>query len=630
MSLHDLETDRLESLRTYDLDGDLGLEGVLELAASACDAPVAYVCVVEEEVVRVLACVGSTDRQLAREGTFCSWVVDNHATLVVPDVRADRRFVSQERVAGAPGTQSFAGLPLIGRDGLPLGVLCVADLVPRQFSLTQLDTLRTLADGVVNVLELRRLDRLAGAPGDVQALGRRLRRALDHGELVTWFQPVVHLASGAPNGLEALVRWEHPQRGVLGPSSFLSAVDRSGLSLPLGRHVLHQALRTLADLGSPDLRRVAVNVSPLQLARPGLASSVLADLAAHRLDPSCLSLEVTEQGLAGDIAVRELSALREAGVQIALDDYGTGRASLKQLLDLPITSLKLDGSLVNRLSDPRVVTVVRSTITMATDLGIEIVAEGVETEEQRCALLSLGCTVGQGHLFSVAVSTNDLPDVLSQLSPDRPVVRPAAADHVLLIEGSRSAFVETLADRLADALRAGGPVILVASGPHRTALESAVEAPGFAERCSVLSSEDLVDDWSPLLSVPAGATVISDLSGLLWSRGNVSAAIELEDFLGRLPATVCCGHESWALAAHGTPQQLRRLHEQHGREQVAPVVTGLAALRPDGRELVERMLASGASSHSIAAALGAEGFPSPSGVRWHWRQVERLLTDSPA
>jgi EAL domain-containing protein (putative c-di-GMP-specific phosphodiesterase class I) len=629
LSLQDLETDRLESLGTYDLDGDLGLEGVLELAASACETPVAYVCVVEEEVVRVLACVGSTDRQLAREGTFCSWVVDNHATLVVPDVTADRRFASRERVGGAPGTQSFAGLPLIGRDGLPLGVLCVADLVPREFSPTQLDTLRTLADGVVNVLELRRLDRLAGAPGDVQTLGRRLRRALDHGELVTWFQPVVQLESGAPYGLEALVRWENPQRGVLGPSSFLSAVDRSGLSLPLGRHVLHQALRTLADLGSAQLRRVAVNVSPLQLARPGLATSVLADLAAHRLDPSCLSLEVTEQGLAGDVAVRELSALREAGVQIALDDYGTGRASLKQLLDLPITSLKLDGSLVSRLSDPRVVTVVRSTISMATDLGIEVVAEGVETEEERSALLSLGCTLGQGHLFCAAVSARDLPDVLSQLSPERPVMRPVAAGHVLLMEASRSAFVDSLTERLADALRAVGPVVLVASASHRAALESAVAERGLQrEGYSVLSSEDLVDDWSPLLSVPAGATVVSDLSGLLWSRGQVSAAIELEDLLGRLPATVCCGHESWALAAHGTPQQLRRLHEQHGTEDVAPAVTGLAALRPDARELVERMLAAGASTHSIAAALGAEGFPSPSGVRWHWRQIERLLTAS--
>jgi hypothetical protein len=142
---------------------------------------------------------------------------------------------------------------------------------------------------------------------------------------------------------------------------------------------------------------------------------------------------------------------------------------------------------------------------------------------------------------------------------------------------------------------------------------------------TLLKSEDYLDDWSAL-RVPAGATVWSDLAGVLWARGDVLAAIAAEDFLGALPASVMCFHQDWALGTHGTPQQVRRLHEQHDSVP-GEQVSGLAMLPPDARELITRMRESGASTHSIAAALTLEGYPPPSGVRWHWRQVDRLLAD---
>lgn len=624
MTLQSVETDRLESLGTYDLEADLGLQGLTDLAAAACDAPRAYVLVADKDVLRFVACTGLALAELPREGSFSGTVVDEQAPLVVPDARADLRFARLPVVTGSEQVRAYAGIPLTGRDGLPLGVLCVHDVVPRDFTPVQLDRLRTLADCVVTVLELRRLDRLAGVNGDLAAQGRRLRRALEQNELVTWFQPIVALETGHPEGLEALVRWEHPQRGLVAPLEFLPAVEHSGLSLAVGRYVLHAALRTLADLRLPG--KVSVNISPLLLARPGLAASVLADLEAHRIDPSCLSVEVTEQGLSADIARQELTLLREAGVRVSLDDFGTGRSSLSDLVDLPLTSIKIHGWLVERLADERVVAVVRSTVALAKELGLTVVAEGVETDAQRQALIALGCRSGQGHLFSPAVPAADLPAVLARLQPSLPVPR-AAADHSFILEADRPTLVERAVDMFERVLRAPGPVVLIASVSNRVALERGVAARGVncVDRVgyTMRATEDLLDDWSDL-DIPAGATVVCDLSSVLWARGDVSAAIEVEDLLARMPAVVWCLHEAWALHAHGTPQQRQRLHEQHGHTAVSPV-EGLGVLRPDARELVERMREAGASSHSIAAALSGEGYPSPSGVRWHWRQVDRLL-----
>ena len=605
----DVETDRLESLSTYPLEASSGFDRIAELAAQACDAPTAFVSVVTSDRLTFLAATGSDPVDVPRAGTFSTWVVDNSAPLVVADTSQDPRFPDRPHGAGA-AARAYAGVPLIGRDGLALGVLCVVDRVAREFTPVQVQALETLGESVINALEL---GRLLGS-GSSTSQGRRLRRALDLGELATWFQPMVELATGRPVGIEALIRWEHPQRGVVPPAEFLPDVASSGLTLAVGRHVLHESLRALADLRLAPLVVVGVNVSPLQLAQPGLADSVLADLDAHQIDPSALSLEITERGVTGNapVAVRELQRLREAGVQVTLDDYGTGRAGLRHLLELPLSALKLDGSLVGRISDARVLAVLRATVAMATDLGLAVIAEGVETEEQRALLQEIGCPVGQGHLFSPAVPESALAELLCGM-------RPATATHHGLHVADD--LVSQAADVLEPALRGTAPVVLLASVEHRVAVERELAARGMAAalRPGYTVASSLVD-------VPEGAVVWTDLAAARWAAGDVSGAIALEDELAQLPATVHCAHAAWALSAHGTAQQVRRLHDQHvSGPQVARPAVGLGVVPPDARALIEGMSQTGASHHSIAAALNAGGHPTPYGVRWHWKQVTRLL-----
>ncbi|MCU1601540.1 MAG: diguanylate phosphodiesterase [Frankiales bacterium] len=599
-----VERDRLESLATYPLEPGTGFDRLVELAARACDAPEGFVSVVGADRLRFLATVGSDLTELPRSGTFSAWVVDHLAPLVVEDAQQDERFSAHPQVRGQR-LRSYAGVPLVGRDGLALGALCVADTAARSFAPEQVRALETLGESVVNILEL---SRLVGSSSH----GRRLRVALDQGELVPWFQPVVDLSNGRPRALEALLRWEHPQRGIVPPGEFLPDVASSGLSGPVGRSVLHASLRALADLRAradvPPLLLVAVNVSPSQLAAPDLASSVLADLEAHRLAPSNLALEITEAGVFDNpaVVVRTLTELREAGMRIALDDFGTGHAGLRHLLELPITAIKLDGSLVARCADPRAQAVMRSTLSMAADLGVSVIAEGVETPEQQELMLSLGCGLGQGHLFSPAVPESELPSLLSGLSSSAP-------DHRLHLAES---LVTEGADVLQEALREEGPVVLLASVPHRVAVEQELAARGVAAalRPGYLATTALED-------VPPGAVVWTDLASARWAAGDVVGAIELEDALTRLPAVVHCGHLPHSLRVHGTEQQTRRLKEQHGL-RIAPLERGLSA---EARTLIESMAATGASHHSISAALNAAGHPTPFGVRWHWKQIARVL-----
>ena len=605
------EHDRSESVSTYPLEPVADYAHIVELAAHACETPAAFVSVVEADRLSTLAAWGDNPSELPPAQTLSSWVIDNVAPLVVDDARADVRF-DQSRIRDEL-VRSYAGVPLIGRDGMALGVLSVTDTTPRRFQPAQVKALETLGQSVVNVLEL---SRLLGAPSGA---GRRLRRALDRHELTPWFQPIVRLTDRRPQALEALLRWEHPLRGVVPTREFLPDIATSGLALPVGRHVLHTALRTLADLRTSGEAaaplRVAVNVSTFELAQPGLATSVLADLEAHRISPADLCLEITEQGVLDNptIALRNLASLREAGVGIALDDFGTGRAGLRHLLEMPITRLKLDGSLIARLGEPRAQTILRWALSLSADLGVAVTAEGIETPDQRDLLLSLGCAYGQGHLFSAAVPASDLPALLGVLTS------PVEGTHRLCLADR---LVTTGADLLTAGLVRGAPVALLASTAHRVEVEHELAVRGI-----VAVQHPSYRVCASPTDVPAGSIVWTDLAGSLWQQGDVAAAIDLEDQLARLPAAVHCGHTPHALQRHGTEQQVRRLHEQHG----VSVKVGLERTVTAGaRALIQGMAATGSSRHSIAAALNAAGHPTPFGIRWHWKQIERVLHDPPA
>ncbi|HET9939185.1 MAG TPA: bifunctional diguanylate cyclase/phosphodiesterase, partial [Gaiella sp.] len=228
-----------------------------------------------------------------------------------------------------------------------------------------------------------------------------LRRALERRELVVYYQPQFDLAEGRIRGAEALVRWRHPSLGLVEPDQFLAAIEQAGLTRRLTRYVLDEALAQLRDWHDAGLELgLAVNVSERDLADAGFPDEVLEILAEHGIDPSALELEVTEDILVRD-SVRaggRLERIVATGVRIAIDDFGIGYSSLGQLKSVPAQTLKIDRSFVAGMAtDRRDAAIVRSIVSLAHDLGLEVVAEGVETDEHVAWLRAAGCDVGQGY-----------------------------------------------------------------------------------------------------------------------------------------------------------------------------------------------------------------------------------------
>ena len=236
-------------------------------------------------------------------------------------------------------------------------------------------------------------------------LEQDLRRALadDSRQLVLHYQPQVDAISGRCVGCEALVRWQHPQRGLLMPGEFIGLAERSGLIVPLGLWVLAEACRQYgrwAEAGQ--VLPISVNLSPVQLGRRDLPGYVEALFAAHAIPPGAIELELTESTLMDDSAenLDRFHALMAHGCRFALDDFGTGYSSLSRLTRYPISRLKVDQSFVQILPGTlEDAAIVKATLSLARDLWLEVVAEGVETEQQRDSLLALGCHIMQGYWF---------------------------------------------------------------------------------------------------------------------------------------------------------------------------------------------------------------------------------------
>jgi EAL domain-containing protein (putative c-di-GMP-specific phosphodiesterase class I) len=252
------------------------------------------------------------------------------------------------------------------------------------------------------------------------ALLRGLRGGVGCNEFRLDYQPLVRLAGGVLAGVEALVRWQHPEQGLIGPGRFIELAESSGAIVPLGRWVLEtaceRAVQWWRDLGSA-APYVSVNVSPVQLAEPGWLDEVTAVLEATGLPPAKLQLEITEQAVLGDdMSIMDaLAALGEAGVRLALDDFGTGYSSLAWLRRLPVHALKIDGSFIDGLRNPTMDAVdgsiVRALIDMAHALGLEVTAEWVETHQQADRLTEMGCDTGQGRWFGDAGPGEWVPEL---------------------------------------------------------------------------------------------------------------------------------------------------------------------------------------------------------------------------
>ena len=260
----------------------------------------------------------------------------------------------------------------------------------------------------------------------------QLRRAIEDGELVLHYQPKVDLTTGQVAGVEALVRWQHPERGLLSPDTFVPLAEQTGLMKSLTANVLEQALRQTACWQDAGLRiRMAVNVSARDLHDDTFCDRVSAALSRTGVPASFLELELTERVVMADPerALQNLTALSRLGVRLSLDDFGTGYSSLAYLRRLPVTEIKIDKSFVLRMDvDEEDATIVRSTIDLAHGLGLRVLAEGVETAETWQRLSDLGCDAAQGFFLSRPHPAEVVTDWLSARDKVRVVESRPRAD----------------------------------------------------------------------------------------------------------------------------------------------------------------------------------------------------------
>jgi diguanylate cyclase (GGDEF)-like protein len=238
-------------------------------------------------------------------------------------------------------------------------------------------------------------------------LETEMHHALQRGEFCLYYQPIINLEMSNLKGFEALIRWNHPERGVIPPNEFILAAEENGLIIPLGRWILYESCRKLREwqINNPwaSSLSVSVNLSTKQFMQSDLYEQVAAALISTQLDPRCLKLEITESQVMenSDKAVSMMNRLREMGVELSLDDFGTGYSSLSYLHRLPIDYIKIDRSFVNRMVESKENgEIVYTIIKLAQNLKMKVIAEGIETPDQLAQLHLLNCEYGQGYFFS--------------------------------------------------------------------------------------------------------------------------------------------------------------------------------------------------------------------------------------
>jgi EAL domain-containing protein (putative c-di-GMP-specific phosphodiesterase class I) len=248
-------------------------------------------------------------------------------------------------------------------------------------------------------MHARAMDRLG--------LERDLRQAVERGEMFLQYQPIVSLGAGSLRGFEALVRWRHPQRGVIPPADFIPMAEETGIIIQLGGWVLEEACRQMSRWQNLSLRdeplQMSVNLSCKQFLQPDLLEQIQEVLRETGLDPCSLKLEITETAVMENIetATRTLERLQALGVELSIDDFGTGYSSLSYLQRFPVNTLKIDRSFVSRITESDgTAEIVRTIMHLGQQLGMNVIAEGVETEQQSAQLRALGCEFGQGYYFS--------------------------------------------------------------------------------------------------------------------------------------------------------------------------------------------------------------------------------------
>jgi diguanylate cyclase (GGDEF)-like protein/PAS domain S-box-containing protein len=264
-----------------------------------------------------------------------------------------------------------------------------------------------------------------------RAMRDELRRAMRSGELELYYQPQVELCSRRIVGFEALIRWNHPTHGLLLPGRFLPSLEQSSVATEIGWWTLDEACRMAALLNEGgEVCKVAVNLFAQQFRAPNLRDRVVETVRRHGLSPACLELEVTEEIALNDneASLHTLKAIRDIGVGVAFDDFGTGYASLSSLQRFPLKTLKIDKAFISDIqTSASDAAITRALVAMSREMGLDTVAEGIETEAQAAVLLAMGCDQGQGYLFGRPMPAHDAIELYRQSQPLKRILRATAA-----------------------------------------------------------------------------------------------------------------------------------------------------------------------------------------------------------
>ncbi|MGN9908472.1 putative bifunctional diguanylate cyclase/phosphodiesterase [Phytohabitans sp. LJ34] len=344
---------------------------------------------------------------------------DEFAALVEDARDPEEVEIVAQRVVAAFGKPYLIGDSVVNGPA-SIGIATTAEAIDGDDLLRQADLALYVAKGAGKGQWRRYQAALHNQVRDRLELRAELDQAVADRSFVLQYQPIVDLRTGAAAGLEALVRWQHPTRGLLGPGRFIDVAEESGLIVPIGDWVIERALADAADWGGPAGPYVSINVSARQFSDPGFVDRTLRRLAEGALPADRLVLEITETLLLrDDERVRhDLARLRQAGIRVAIDDFGTGYSSLSYLRKVPADVLKIEKSFIDAVStQPRQRALVEGILRLAHTLGLTVVAEGIEEEADRAALVAAGCRYGQGFLFRRPMNH---PDVLTWLA-DAPV-----------------------------------------------------------------------------------------------------------------------------------------------------------------------------------------------------------------
>lgn len=385
---------------------DTSIVTTVNLIAQHFSVPIVQVNVLTADDQVTIAATGGQTGVRPRHLSLCSQVVNDGKIKHLADI--------SPVPAPAAHIKAYVGVPLTGREGLVIGALCLLDTVPRNFGPEEVENLQDVAEVVQDQLELMR--RLRAASNGTTGAAAELSTAVHAGQIVPFYQPIVDLATGEVLAVEALARWRHPTSGLLAPDEFIPLAEDSDIIVDLDLSVLRQAAVQLGRwrIRHPKLR-VSVNLSARHFDHPDCIDRLRDTVEVVGADPATVTLELTETAAwAADPGDQHsLQALRSLGFQLVLDDFGSGFASMEQVLLLPIDGIKLNRTLTGSLGTRSGDAVMRHLIALAADLELSAVVEGIELPQQAEQASRHGSTLGQGHLWSPPISASEMTTFLS-------------------------------------------------------------------------------------------------------------------------------------------------------------------------------------------------------------------------